>query len=102
MVTNKKRKPPKAKSYEQDLPGPDEISFIDVRTNELRHMKKGAFEDELKKIHDHLQNVLRDIEKLGNYTLKEIEFSVGVSAGFIIVTVQGGITIRYERNESPG
>ncbi|MGB6527018.1 MAG: hypothetical protein WBF33_02825 [Candidatus Nitrosopolaris sp.] len=68
---------------------------MDIETNRRHHMKKGNFEQELKRIHDHLQSILNNIGTIGKYSLKEIEFSVGVSAGFIVVTVQGGITLRY-------
>ncbi len=76
-------------------PSTGEISFIDAETNRPRHMQKDAFERELKRIHNHLENTLKDIQTIGKYSLKEIEFSVGVSAGFIVVTVNGGITLRY-------
>ena len=96
VASTKNRKSSRQRKLKQiQPPATDEISFIDVETNRPHHMKKDAFERELKRIHDHLQNTLKDIETIGKYALKEIEFSVGVSAGFIVVTVQGGKTLRY-------
>jgi uncharacterized FlaG/YvyC family protein len=95
MMAKKKTSSRGLKTKQTRAPVDDEISFMDIETNRSHHIKKGDFEQELKRIHDHLQSILNNIGTIGKYSLKEIEFSVGVSAGFIVVTVQGGITLRY-------
>ena len=99
MVDSKKKRP--STSYKQVLPEADEISFIDATTNDRCDICTVRWEDELKKIHGHIENALKDIEKLANYTLNELDFSVGVSAGIVGATLHGGITLRYEREKSP-
>jgi hypothetical protein len=75
--------------------GQDMVSFADVKTKQIRSLKRKDFEAELKKIYDTISATLPRIGKLGKYELKDIELSVGVSGNFVVVTVEGGIVLRY-------
>jgi hypothetical protein len=76
------------------------IPFSDVQSKRVHLFKKKDFEEELKKIYDRIVGTLPQLEKMGNYGLEEIEISVGVSGGILVLTVQGGITLRYNRSET--
>jgi hypothetical protein len=76
------------------------IPFSDVQSKRVHLFKKKDFEEELKKIYDRIVGTLPQLEKMGNYALEEIEISVGVSGGILVLTVQGGITLRYNRSKT--
>ncbi len=59
------------------------------------NLKKDDFEKELKKIYEQISNTVSEIEKMEKYQLNEIEISVGASGGFLVLTVEGGILLRY-------
>ena len=42
---------------------------------------------------DTLAKVLNKVDTIGNYKLDTIGFSVGVSAGIFVMTVEGGISL---------
>jgi hypothetical protein len=72
-----------------------DIGFADARTKDVSFFRRKDFEAELKKIYAAITAALPSIRKLGDYELKDIELSVGVSGDFVVVTVEGGITLRY-------
>jgi hypothetical protein len=90
MAKNNRPKRPMTKGSNLDV-----IRFTDARTKKIRFFKKKDFETELKKIYDTITATLPKIGKIGKYQLKDIELSVGVSGNFVVVTVEGGITLRY-------
>jgi hypothetical protein len=73
----------------------DKIPFTDARTKEKFELNQKDFDEELRKIYEKVSKVVSKIEKLGKYQLQEIEISIGVSSGVLVVTVEGGIALRY-------
>ena len=71
------------------------IPFTDAKNRDVLLFRKKDFEEELKKIYNKILSILPSVQKLGQYSLNEIELSVGVSGGILVVTVEGGITLRY-------
>jgi hypothetical protein len=76
------------------------IPFSDAKNKDVLLFRKKDFEEELKKIYNKILAILPSVQKLGQYSLHEIELSVGVSGGILVVTVEGGITLRYSVPQS--
>ncbi len=73
------------------------IAFYDAKTRRVKSFRKDRFREELEKVATMLKDALAGFEKIGNYSLDEIEISLGVTAGYVVVTVEGGISLRYAR-----
>ncbi len=46
-----------------------------------------------------LQDSAKRLENIGDYGLEEIEIRLGVSAGLVVVTLEGGISLLYKRRK---
>jgi Skp family chaperone for outer membrane proteins len=75
----------------------DAIAFHDANTKQVYFLKRKNFEEELQKIYDKISSALTRVQKIGNYQLNEIEISVGMSSGILVLTLEGGITFRYSK-----
>ena len=71
------------------------IPFTDAKSRDVLLFRRKDFEEELKKIYNKILTTLPSVQKLGQYSLHEIELSVGVSGGILVLTVEGGVTLRY-------
>jgi Skp family chaperone for outer membrane proteins len=72
-------------------------AFHDANTKQVYFLKRKNFEEELQKIYDKISSALTRVQKIGNYQLNEIEISVGMSSGILVLTLEGGITFRYSK-----
>lgn len=72
------------------------IRIVDVQTKQIAQLNRKDFQDKVEEIISIVKKALGRIEKIGNYELKSFQISVGVSAGIVIVTLEGGITLNYE------
>lgn len=72
------------------------IRIVDVQTKQITQLNRKDFQDKLEEIIGIVRKALSKIEKIGNYELRSFQISVGVSAGIVIVTLEGGITLNYE------
>lgn len=91
MVAKKtKSKKVKKSAKEEGIP------FLDIKTQKVYLLKKKDFEEELEKIYSKISSTLSKFEKLGKYNLDEIDISLGVSGGFVVFSVKGGVTLRYK------
>jgi len=88
----KKRKTSKKKLTKKN----EGIPFTDVKTKQVYFLKKKDLEKELEKIYNKISSILSKFEKLGNYDLKSVDISLGVSGGVVVFTVEGGVTLHYE------
>jgi len=90
MLMSKSRNvTPKAKSK-------GHIRIVDVQTKQITQLNRKDFQDKLEEIISIVKKGLGNIEKIGVYELRSFQISVGVSAGIVIVTLEGGITLNYE------
>jgi len=85
----KSRHPTTAKSK-------DSIRIVDVQTKQIAQLNRKDFQDKLEEIISIVKKALGNMEKIGHYELRSFQISVGVSAGIVIVTLEGGITLNYE------
>jgi hypothetical protein len=84
----------------QRSPNETAIAMVDTKTKEVYFLGKKDIEKEVKKIHTRLGEILPHITKLGEFGLNEIELNVGIGGGIIVLTVEGGITLRYTLQRS--
>ena len=74
----------------------DHIRIVDVQSKQIAQLNRKDFQEKLEEIISIVKKALIKIEKIGDYELKSFQISVGVSAGIVIVTLEGGITLNYE------
>ncbi len=74
----------------------DQIRIVDVQSKQIAQLNRKDFQEKLEEIISIVKKALVKIEKIGDYELKSFQISVGVSAGIVIVTLEGGITLNYE------
>lgn len=72
------------------------IHIVDVQTKQITQLNRKDFQDKLEEIISIVKKALGNMEKIGKYELRSFQISVGVSAGIVIVTLEGGITLNYE------
>jgi hypothetical protein len=73
----------------------DTIPFSDSKTREIYFLNRKDLEEELEKLYNKISGALVKVEKIGKYELNQIELSVGISGGILVLTVEGGITLKY-------
>lgn len=74
----------------------DQIHIVDVQSKQIAQLNRKDFQEKLEEIISIVKKALVKMEKIGDYELKSFQISVGVSAGIVIVTLEGGITLNYE------
>jgi hypothetical protein len=99
----KKNKGPRSKRN-KEIPAVtrkgDVIPFTDQKTKAVYFLSRKDFGERLNEIYERIKDTISRAEKLGKYELDEIEISVGVSGGILVLNVQGGITLRYSLPKS--
>jgi hypothetical protein len=78
----------------------DGIPFADQDTKNVEFLSPANIERDLIKIKEKLEKVLQKVDKVGQYGLSEISLSVGVTAGVLALTVEGGVTLTFSKNSS--
>ncbi len=77
----------------------DKIAFYDLKTKGVRAFRKDKFREQLDRVVTALQDSAKRPERIGEYRLEEIEIRLGVSAGLVVVTLEGGISLRNKRGK---
>lgn len=72
------------------------IAFYDLEAREVRRIPKDKFGQQLDRVIATLKASMAKAKTIEDYSLKTIDLTLGVSAGIVVVTVQGGITLHYE------
>jgi hypothetical protein len=80
---------------------PDSVPVYDINTKKVVSLGRGEVEDQIDKLYQKMLQVLSRVEKLGNYQLAEIEISIGFAAGVFVVTLEGGVVLRYTLSGTP-
>lgn len=75
--------------------GRQEIAFYDLKTRGIKRIRKDKFSAQLDKVIATLKASLDKAGKIDNFSLESIDISLGVSAGIVVVTVEGGIGLHY-------
>ena len=67
------------------------------KTSSIRPVRKKDSQpvSYLQKFYDKISSALTRVQKIGNYQLNEIEISLVMSSGILVLTLEGGITLRY-------
>ena len=73
------------------------IPFADLETRHIEFLTAGKIENDLVNIRKRLEKILQNVDKVGAYGLDEISISVGVSAGNVVLTVEGGVTLTFRK-----
>jgi hypothetical protein len=74
----------------------ESIMIEDYKTKEICELSRRDFQEKLDEVINTVKKALGTINTIGKYQLKSFEITVGVTAGFVIVTLEGGITLNYE------
>ena len=72
---------------------------LTAKTHSVRAFRKDTFREPLDRVVTTLQDSAKRLERIGDYRLEEIEIRLGVSAGRVVVTLEGGISLRYKRTK---
>jgi hypothetical protein len=80
---------------------PDSVQVYDINTKKVVALGRKEFEEQIDELYQKMLKVLSGIERLGNYQLDEIEISIGFTAGVFVVTLEGGIVLRYRLSRTP-
>jgi hypothetical protein len=74
---------------------PDSVLVYDINTKKVVPLRREELEEQIDELYKKMRKVLSRIEKLGKYQLQEIEISIGFTAGVFVVSLEGGIALRY-------
>jgi hypothetical protein len=80
---------------------PDSVPVYDINTKKVVVLGREELEEQIDELYKKMLQVLSRIEKLGKYQLQDIEISIGFTAGFFVVTLEGGIVLRYTLPTTP-
>jgi hypothetical protein len=73
----------------------DSVPVYDVKTKKVVVLGREEVEEQIDELYEKMLRVLSRIERLGKYQLQDIEISIGFTAGVFVVTLEGGIVLRY-------
>jgi hypothetical protein len=73
------------------------ITLVDIQTGEPVTFARVDFEKKLVQFKNLLAKSLDKIATINDYSLDTIQLSIGVSAGWLVVTFEGGVTLVYNR-----
>jgi hypothetical protein len=74
---------------------PDSVMVYDIHTKEVVPLGRKDLEEQIDELYKKMLQVLSRIEKLGKYQLQDIEIHIGFSSGVFVVTLEGGIALKY-------
>jgi hypothetical protein len=74
---------------------PDSVLVYDINTKKVVPLRREELEEQIDELYKKMRKVLSRIEKLGKYQLQEIEISIGFTSGVFVVSLEGGIVLRY-------
>jgi hypothetical protein len=74
----------------------ESIRIEDYKTKEICELSRRDFQEKLDEVINTVKKSLGTINSIGKYQLKSFEITVGVTAGLVIVTLEGGLTLHYE------
>lgn len=74
----------------------EDIAFYDLKAREVRRIPKHKFGEQLDEVIATLKASMAEAKRIEDYSLNTIDLTLGVSAGIVVVTVEGGITLPYE------
>jgi hypothetical protein len=80
---------------------PDSVRVYDIDAKKVVTLGRKEFEEQIDELYKKMLRVLSRIEKLGKYQLDEIQISIGFTAGVFVVTLEGGIVLRYTLPRTP-
>jgi hypothetical protein len=80
---------------------PDSVRVYDIKTKKVVRLRKKELDKQIDELYKKMLQVLSRIEKLGKYQLQDIEISIGFTAGVFVVTLEGGIVLRYTLPATP-
>lgn len=83
-------------SEPSDESGAETLQLWDEEAGEIVEVTLLDFDDRLRKLVEALKKLAAMLTKIGNYELKEFDVSIGLKAGFLVVSAEGSITLHYE------
>lgn len=83
-------------SHSSNVKKKESIRIEDYKTKEICELSSRDFQEKLDEEINTVKKSLGTISSIGKYHLSSFEITVGVTAGLVIVTLEGGLTLHYD------